>query len=127
MADSPAERKRKQRIREAQHQLECGATEKTMTFYNGTLADLEYLKNVGGFTQNEEVITYLIHNAVNILKRDMSQLDNWLDVPGKQVIDALKDSNYYIDARKYLGAISGMESLGYHYYQGDWVLTDVNN
>ena len=78
MAKSPAQRKKEQRERDAQRLVDLGAQALNMTIYNGTRLALDSLKLAGGFEQDEEVITLLLHNADKILKRDKSQLTNLL-------------------------------------------------
>ena len=50
-------------------------------FYRATLEHLEFLKGAGDFEQIDEVITLLIHNASQSIKRDMSQVNELLKVP----------------------------------------------
>ena len=78
MAKTAAERKADQRLRDAKHLEEMGAEVITATIYKGTRLALDSLKLAGGFEQDEEVITLLLHNADKILKRDKSQLTNLL-------------------------------------------------
>ncbi|MCJ8337609.1 MAG: hypothetical protein MJK10_03980 [Pseudomonadales bacterium] len=81
MAKDAAQRKREQREREAQHLLDVGAEDYKCTFFRQTLEDLGFLKTAGDFEQVDEVITLLIKNATQIIKRDMSQVDVLLKVP----------------------------------------------
>jgi len=81
VADSPATRKRKERARKAQHLIDVDAKVLKLVIFRSTQEDLAYLQEAGDFEQPEEVITLLIKNAAQILKRDMSQIDNLLKVP----------------------------------------------
>jgi hypothetical protein len=81
MAKSAALRKKEQREREAQHLIDVGASEIKLTIYRSTQEDLAYLQEAGEFEQAEEVITLLIKNTAQILKRDMSQISELLKVP----------------------------------------------
>jgi len=81
MAKSAALRKKEQRAREAQHLIDVGASEIKLTIYRSTQEDLAYLQEAGDFEQAEEVITLLIKNTAQILKRDMSQINELLKIP----------------------------------------------
>ena len=81
MAKTAAKRKQEQRQRDAQHLIDVGAKEHQIMFFRKSLEDLEFLKTAGGFEQIDEVITLLILNATQIIKRDRSQLDELLKVP----------------------------------------------
>jgi len=81
MAKSAALRKKEQREREAQHLIDVGASEIKLTIYRSTQEDLAYLQEAGDFEQAEEVITLLIKNTAQILKRDMSQINELLKIP----------------------------------------------
>ena len=70
-----------QREREAKHLIDVGAKEHRIMFYRTTLEQLEFLKVAGDFEQIDEVITLLIHNSSQIIKRDMSQVNKLLKVP----------------------------------------------
>lgn len=78
MAKTAAERQADKRRRDARHLEEVGAEALNMTIYKGTRAALDSLKLAGNFEQDEEVITLLLHNAEEMLKRDKSQLTNLL-------------------------------------------------
>jgi len=81
VADSPAVRKRKERARKAQHLLDVDAKVLKLVIFRSTQKELAYLQEAGEFEQAEEVITLLIKNAAQILKRDMSQIKELLKVP----------------------------------------------
>ena len=80
MAKTAAERKADQRKREAEYLKKMGAEEKKITMNHGTLAELAFLKEVGGFEESAEAITVMIHNVAGILKRDMSQKESLLNL-----------------------------------------------
>jgi len=81
MAKTSAQRKREERERKAQHLINVGAKSYAIQLYRATQEELEYLKQAGGFDQDEEVIALLIKNAAEIIKRDMSQINVLLKVP----------------------------------------------
>ncbi len=81
MAKSDAQRKRDQRERDTQHLIDVGAKEHKIMFYRATLEHFEFLKVAGDFEQIDEVITLLIHNASQAIKRDISQINELLKVP----------------------------------------------
>jgi hypothetical protein len=81
MAVSAKDRTKAQRERDAQHLIDVGAKEIKLTAFRSTLEDIEFLKQAGDFEQLEEVLTLLVKNAAEIIKRDMSQLPILLKVP----------------------------------------------
>jgi hypothetical protein len=81
MAVSAKDRKKSQREREAQHLIDVGAKDIKFTAFRSTLEDIEFLKQAGGFELTNEVLTLLIKNTTEIIKRDMSQIDVLLKVP----------------------------------------------
>jgi len=81
MAKSPAERKQEERARKLLHLISVGAEEMQFVLFGGTRAALEYLKDAGQIEQDREAITFLIHNAEQITKRDMSRINELLKVP----------------------------------------------
>jgi len=81
MAKTAAQRKADQRIRDALRQIEMGAEDVTITMYRSTQAELEFIKEAGGFEESEEAITVLIHNAAAIIKRDSHEKNDLLKLP----------------------------------------------
>ena len=81
MAKSAKERKQDQRKREAEHSEKMGSELISVEMYRGTLAELAFIKEVGGFEESAEAITVLIHNAATIIKRDMSRKEELLKLP----------------------------------------------
>ncbi len=81
MAKSAKERKQDQRKREAEHREKMGAEILALEMYAGTLAELAFIKEVGGFEESEEAITVLIHNAAAIIKRDSHEKNKLLKLP----------------------------------------------
>jgi len=81
MAKSVKERKAAQRKREEDRLLEMGAVVEPLTMYRSTQECLEFIKKVGGFEENAEAITVLIHNAAAIIKRDSHEKNKLLKLP----------------------------------------------
>ena len=77
-AKTAAERKRKQREREAEYLEKMGTEQIIYTMFRGTRERLDQLKKDHGFEEDAEVFTYLIHNTAD---RDMSQQSELLKVP----------------------------------------------
>lgn len=69
------ERKRKERARKAEHKKACGAHTINFELYRGTRKCLDELMEAGGFTEQSELFTLLIHNVHAELKRDKSQFE----------------------------------------------------
>ncbi|WP_312378873.1 hypothetical protein [Pseudomonas oryzihabitans] len=72
MPKSAKERKAEQREREAERLAALGHQVMQLEIYQGT---------AGGFEQPAEVITFLIHHADEIAKRDMSRFREMVAVP----------------------------------------------
>ena len=81
MAKSAKERKQDQRKREEDRLAEMGAEVIPLTMYRGTLAELEFIKEVGGFEESEEAITVMIHAVAAIVRRDCHEKHNLLKLP----------------------------------------------
>ena len=67
------ERKRRQREREKAHKQACGAHTIHFELFKGTRACLDELMEAGGFTEQSELFTLLIHGAHRELMRDKSR------------------------------------------------------
>lgn len=81
MAKSAKERKADQREREAERLAALGHTVFRFAMLRSTSEALERLCSVGGFEQPAEVITFLIHHADEMAKRDMSRFREMVAVP----------------------------------------------
>jgi len=81
MAKSVKERKQDQRKREEERLTEMGAVVEPLTMYLGTQADLEFIKEVGGFEESAEAITVMIHAVAAIIKRDSHEKNKLLKLP----------------------------------------------
>lgn len=80
MAKTDALRQKEKRERDKAHLAEVGAEPFSMLIYKGTAACLDRLQKAGSFSQRAEVLTVLIHNVDDLLKRDMSQKEILLSV-----------------------------------------------
>lgn len=82
MAKTTAERKAEQRLRDDERNKALGL-EKISVYsqFKGTRECLDFLKEAGGFEQDAEAITIMIHSNAEILKRDMSRKDELLQIP----------------------------------------------
>ena len=69
------DRKRRERERKAAHKKACGAHTINFELYRGTRKCLDELMEAGGFTEQSELFTLLIHNVHSVLKRDKSQFE----------------------------------------------------
>lgn len=78
MAKSDAERKRKQREKEAEHREAVGAELFSMDMFRGTRECLDQLKADHCFEEDGEIVTLLIHNLANC---DMSRQSALLQTP----------------------------------------------
>ena len=76
------ERKRNQRARDREHKKTVGAQEFRFEIYRGTSEALAYLAKVGGFEEQAEVLTLLIHGADELARRDPSQFVELISVTG---------------------------------------------
>ncbi len=76
------ERKRNQRQRERAHKQAVGAHEFRFEIYRGTSEALARLVKVGGFEEQAEVLTLLIHGADELAQRDPSQFKKLISVTG---------------------------------------------
>jgi len=81
MAKSAKERKQDQRKREEYRLAEMGAEVIPITMYRGTLAEMAFIKEVGGFEESEEAITVMIHCVAAIIRRDSHEKNNLLKLP----------------------------------------------
>lgn len=81
VAKTAAERKADQRKREEDRLIEMGAEVETITMYRSTLAELAFIKEVGGFEESAEAITVMIHNVAEIIKRDSHEKNKLLKLP----------------------------------------------
>lgn len=81
MPKSAKERKAEQREREAERLAALGHQVMQLEIYQGTALALDRLCAAGGFEQPAEVITFLIHHADEIAKRDMSRFREMVAVP----------------------------------------------
>lgn len=67
------ERKRRQRQREAEHKEVVGAREVRYEFYRSTYEALQRICDAGGYEEEAEAITLLIHGADELRQRDPSR------------------------------------------------------
>lgn len=81
MAKSAKERKADQREREAERLAALGQQVMPFEMYQRTAEALDRICAAGGFEQRAEVITFLIHHADEIAKRDMSRFREMVAVP----------------------------------------------
>jgi hypothetical protein len=81
MAKSAKERKAEQREREAERLAALGHTVFRFEMLGSTSDALQRLCSAGGFEQPAEVLTFLIHHADEIAKRDMSRFREMVAVP----------------------------------------------
>ncbi|MEH6578589.1 MAG: hypothetical protein V7731_16125 [Amphritea sp.] len=72
--------KQKSRKAKAEHNQKIGLEPFNMEMGRGTREALERIMAAGEFEVSAEAVTVLIHNADEILKRDMSQVDCLLNV-----------------------------------------------
>lgn len=74
------ERKRRQRLREAEHKAAVGSRMMQLELYRGTAEALQRLCEIGEFEEPAEVITLLIHGADALAKRDTSRFKELVSV-----------------------------------------------
>ncbi len=74
------ERKRKQRDRERAHKEACGAHTINFELYQGTRQCMDELMQAGGFEEQGELMTRLIHGAHRDLLRDESRFNELVKV-----------------------------------------------
>ena len=74
------ERKRKQREKEKVWNRERGAETVSVEMYKGTLECLQELMTELDYDQQAELITRLIHGAHQLMRCDMSQIEQLLEV-----------------------------------------------
>ena len=82
------ERQRRKRQREKEHKLAVGAREFRFEIYQGTADALERIKTAGGFEEDAEVLTLLIHGADKLAERDPSRFNELISVTGHAGKDA---------------------------------------
>ncbi|WP_354011763.1 hypothetical protein [Endozoicomonas lisbonensis] len=66
------ERKRKERARKKAHKAACGAHTISFELFRGTRKCLDELMEAGGFEQQSELFTLLLHGVHREMKRDKS-------------------------------------------------------
>jgi len=81
MAKTAAQRKADQRKREEDRLTEMGAVVEQLTMYRSTQECLEFIKRAGGFEENAEAITVMIHCVAAIIKRDSHEKNKLLKLP----------------------------------------------
>lgn len=67
------DRKRAERARKAEHKKACGAHTVSLELYRGTRQCMNELMEAGGFTEQSELLTLLLHGAHRELQRDKSR------------------------------------------------------
>lgn len=70
------DRKRRERERKAAHKKACGAHTINFELFRGTRKCLDELMEAGGFTEQSELFTLLIHNVHAELQRDKSRFEH---------------------------------------------------
>ena len=81
MAKSAKERKQDQRKREAEHRAKMGSEIVPLEMYSGTLAELAFIKEAGGFEESAEAITVMIHCVAAIIRSDSHEKNKLLKLP----------------------------------------------
>ncbi|MFT0211805.1 hypothetical protein VQ643_04215 [Pseudomonas sp. F1_0610] len=74
------ERKQAERERKRAHREAMGAREFRMEMYRATTQALEHICHVGGFEQEAEAITLLLHNVAELAERDPSRFQELLKI-----------------------------------------------
>lgn len=74
------ERKRKERARKAAHKKACGAHTINFELYRGTRKCLDELMEAGGFTEQGELFTLLLHGVHREMLRDKSRFEELIKV-----------------------------------------------
>lgn len=74
------ERKRKERARKAEHKKACGAHTINFELYRGTRKCLDELMEAGGFTEQGELFTLLLHGVHREMLRDKSRFEELIKV-----------------------------------------------
>ena len=75
------ERQRRKRQKEKEHKEAVGAQDFRFEIYRGTAEALERITQAGGFEEEAEALTLLIHGADELVKRDTSQFKELIRVP----------------------------------------------
>ncbi|GAA4652360.1 hypothetical protein GCM10023116_46440 [Kistimonas scapharcae] len=78
--EAARDRKRKQRERERAHKAACGAHTINFELYQGTRDCMDDMMKVGGFEEQGELITRLLHGAHRVMLRDKSRFNELLKV-----------------------------------------------
>lgn len=79
---TPAERSKQYRDRKRAELVRLNATRFKMLMPAGTGAALNQIVDAGGFENQEEALSVLIHNAAKLIKRDASRFEELVDVKG---------------------------------------------
>lgn len=74
------ERQRRKRQKDKEHKDAVGAKDFRFEIYRGTAEALERITTAGGFEEEAEVLTLLIHRADELAKRDPSQFQKLVSV-----------------------------------------------
>lgn len=69
------ERKRKERARKAAHKKACGAHTINFELFRGTRKCMDELMEAGGFTEQSELFTLLLHGVHREMLRDKSRFE----------------------------------------------------
>lgn len=69
------DRQRRRRNALRKHHQKVGATKFRMDLYAGTAAELEFLRQHGGFDEAAELLTLAIHGLADLARRDPAALD----------------------------------------------------